>query len=78
MTEKEMYLEQLRALGIREDDAVLVHSSMKAIGTALSPEERLSVLQAAVGSEGTLLLPGLTYESVTPEHPVFDSRTSVP
>ena len=78
MTEKEMYLEQLRALGIREDDAGLVHSSMKAIGTALSPEEILSVLQAAVGSEGTLLLPGLTYESVTPEHPVFDSRTSVP
>lgn len=78
MTEKEMYLEQLRALGIREGDAVLVHSSMKAIGTALSPEEILAVLQAAVGGEGTLLLPALTYESVTPEHPVFDSRTSVP
>lgn len=78
MTEKGIYLGQLRALGIKSGDAVLVHSSMKAIGTALSPTEILDVLQEAVGTDGTLLLPALTYENVTEEHPVFDSHTSVP
>ncbi|MGN0478487.1 MAG: AAC(3) family N-acetyltransferase [Hominenteromicrobium sp.] len=78
MNETETYLSQLRTLGIRPGDAVLVHSSMKAIGTTCTPKEILAVLQAAVGDAGTLLLPALTYENVTPEHPVFDSRTSVP
>ncbi len=69
---------QLRRMGIEEGDTVLVHSSMKAIGTDRMPEEILDLLQRALGPSGTLLLPGLTYLNVTPAQPVFDSRTTVP
>ena len=38
----------------------------------------LPTLQKALGENGTLLLPALTYENVTPEHPVFDADKTVP
>ncbi len=71
-------IRQLRQMGIEEGDTVLVHSSMKAIGTKQTPEEVLALLQRALGPSGTLLLPGLTYLNVTPAQPVFDSRTTLP
>lgn len=75
---KETMLEQLRAIGVKPGDTLLVHSSMKQIGTSLAPQEILQILFEAVSPDGTLLLPAFTYESVTPEHPVFDSRKSEP
>ena len=69
---------QLRALGISPGDVLFVHSSMKAIGTPLPPEAVLETLYEAVCPGGTLLLPAFTYETVTPETPVFDSRESEP
>lgn len=78
MNEKQRLLDDLRALGVRPGDAVLVHSSMKALGTRLNPEQVLDGLQEALGPEGTLLLPALTYENVTPESPAFDSQTTQP
>lgn len=71
-------LEGLRALGLCSGDAVLVHSSMKALHTSLTPDQVIDCLQEAVGEEGTLLFPALTYENVTPGNPVFDSETSEP
>ena len=59
------------ALGIRPGDALLMHSSMKALGTDAAPEAFLDALQDYLGDRGTLLLPALTYESVTPEQPLF-------
>ncbi len=57
MTEREKLRQDLSVLGVKEGDAVLVHSSMKALGTKLSPEEVIDVLQEAVGESGTLLMP---------------------
>ncbi len=37
MTEQERLLRDLQALGVCPGDAVLVHSSMKALGTDLTP-----------------------------------------
>ncbi len=71
-------LEQLRALGVAPGDTLFVHSSMKAIGTSLPPQDVLEILFAAVSPGGTLLLPAFTYETVTPEHPEFDSIRSEP
>lgn len=68
----------LLELGVNKGDVLLVHSSMKALGTKLSPEEVLDVLEDALGEEGTLLLPALTYENVTAEQPVFDSAATEP
>ena len=78
MTERERLRQDLSVLGVKEGDAVLVHSSMKALGTKLSPEEVIDVLQEAVGESGTLLMPALTYENVCGEHKVFDSGTTPP
>lgn len=76
--EKNKLLEDLRKLGIGKGDSLLVHSSMKAIGTKLSPQDVISVLQEAVGEEGNLLLPALSYDYVTQNQPIFDSAVTEP
>lgn len=57
MNEKEKLRQDLLDLGVTAGDVLLVHSSMKALGTKLSPEEVIGELEAAVGENGTLLLP---------------------
>ena len=78
MTEREQLIRDLQMLGVKEGDAVLVHSSMKALGTRFTPEEVIAALQESVGESDTLLMPALTYENVTPENPVFDSELTQP
>ena len=70
--------EQLYKLGIEPGDVVLMHSSMKALSTDLTPEGFLHELIDAITDSGTLLLPALTYETVTLEHPFFDIKESEP
>lgn len=63
----------LRALGVRPRGYLLAHSSLSALGRVPGGAESvIRGLLAAVGDEGTLLLPALSYETVTPTHPVFD------
>lgn len=76
--EFEKLKQDLLELGVNTGDVLLVHSSMKALGTRLSPEEVLDALEDVLGKEGTLLLPALTYENVTAEQSVFDSVTTEP
>lgn len=78
MSEYTNLLEDLRALGVQAGDTVLVHSSMKALGTQLTPDQVIDCLQEAVGEEGTLLFPALTYENVNAGSPVFDSDSTEP
>lgn len=42
MNENERFRQDLRALGVTSGDVLLVHSSMKALGTRLSPALRRS------------------------------------
>lgn len=78
MSDYQQLIGCLTALGVKKGDALLVHSSMKALGTALAPERVIDALQEAVGPEGTLLMPALTYENVTQDHPVFDPDKTPP
>lgn len=78
MTESEKYRRQLTELGLCGGDVVMVHSSMKALETQRTPEEVIEDIQAVLGDEGTLLMPALTYDNVTPENPVFDSEMTEP
>jgi len=71
-----MFTEDFRSLGIRPGDTVLMHSSMKALGTDQTPAFFLEALSSYLGDRGTLLLPTFTYEEVTPEHPVFSVTES--
>jgi len=70
--------EQLYILGIEPGDVLLMHSSMKALGPGHTPEGFLRELMDTVTIEGTLLLPALTYENVTEEHPLFSVAESEP
>lgn len=66
------------ALGILPGDTVLMHSSMKALGTDETPESFLNSLCGYLGEKGTLLLPALTYSNVGEDQPLFDVKTTQP
>ena len=70
--------EQLLDLGISPGDVVLMHSSMKALHTDLTPGDFLLELMNVLTEEGTLLLPALTYETVTIDNPYFSASESEP
>ncbi len=59
------------ALGIEKGDVLLVHSSLRSLGGA-SAEEAVSGLLSALGEEGTLVFPTLSYMNCNPNKPVFD------
>ncbi len=61
-------------LGIREGDTVLMHSSMKALGTDETPECFLGQLIDFLGEKGTLLLPTLSYSNVGENQPLFSVK----
>ena len=67
------FCNQLRELGVDAGDVVLVHSSLSSFGTVPGGASTvLEGLHQTVGERGTLLLPALSYETVTPENPYFD------
>lgn len=69
--------EDLEALGLPQGSSVLVHSSLSALGYVEGgPETVIQGLLKALGPEGTLLMPALSYEHVTPKNPVFDVRST--
>jgi aminoglycoside 3-N-acetyltransferase len=75
---KEDFIAQLRALGISSGNVLLVHSSMKALKTKKTPIEFIHDLINAICTEGTLLIPALTYENVNAKQPHFSALKTVP
>jgi aminoglycoside 3-N-acetyltransferase len=67
--------EDLRRLGVSEGGVLLVHSSLSALGfVSGGPETVIRGLRQALGTEGTLMMPALSYERVTTKRPFFDVR----
>ncbi len=65
----------LCALGIEQGDVLLVHSSFKSLGTVPGGiETAIRGLLESVGSEGTLLLPALSY--MQEPHHLHDARNT--
>jgi aminoglycoside 3-N-acetyltransferase len=65
----------LKSLGVESGDALMMHASLRSIGKIEGGAETLiQGLMSALGSDGTLLMPALSYKTVTPEQPVFDVR----
>lgn len=53
--------QQLRALGVREGGVLLVHTSFRAVAPVEGgPAGLIAALRAALGSEGTLVMPTMT------------------
>lgn len=69
---KERIVSDLRALGVREGDALLVHTAFSKLGKGVSPDDVIDALIDAVGEKGTLILPALSWANVTKDDPVFD------
>lgn len=76
---QQMIVDDLRKLGLKEGDAVLVHSSLSRIGYVEGGAETvIDALIEAVGDTGTVLVPTLTGSSELSAQnpPVFDVRTT--
>jgi aminoglycoside 3-N-acetyltransferase len=67
--------DDLSQVGVRPGGILLVHSSLSSMGHVPDgPETVIRGLQNALGPEGTLLLPALSYEHVGPHARLFDVR----
>ena len=74
MVNKRMLLD-LQAMGVMPGSNLLVHSSYKALGGGVDgPGQVIETLRFALGGEGTLLFPTLSYASVPVENRVFDLK----
>jgi aminoglycoside 3-N-acetyltransferase len=63
----------LRAIGLRRGDVVVVHASYRSLGIE-HPETIIHALIHAIGDSGTLLFPALSYLQTPPT--VHDTRTT--
>ncbi len=73
MHTKEQLNQDLAALGVQPGDSILMHSSFKSLGGIEEGAKGFfEAFLALLGEEGTLVLPALSYESVTKESPYFD------
>lgn len=67
----------LLALGVKEGDNLLVHSSLRSLGKVEGGAETvIRGLLETLGPEGTLLFPALSYMAVNAANPVFDVRNT--
>jgi aminoglycoside 3-N-acetyltransferase len=67
------FQKDLQSLGIRPGGVLMVHSSMRALGVLPGGAESvISGLLDVLDTDGTLLMPALSYETVTPENPRFN------
>ena len=65
--------DELLASGLRRGGIVLVHSSLKSMGYVPGGcETVVRGLIDALGPQGTLLMPALSYATVHAQHPIFD------
>ena len=60
-----------KKLGINEGDTLLVHSSLRSLNGA-TPDEVIDGLRIALGKDGTLVFPTLSYLNCNPNNPNFD------
>lgn len=70
---KEKIKQDLSALGIQPGDVVLMHSSFKSLGQVEGGAQTFfEAFLELLGDEGTLVLPALSFNTVTKETPLFD------
>lgn len=68
---------QLRALGVRPGGVLVVHTSFRAVRPVEDgPRGLIAALQAALGPEGTLVMPSWTGDDATPFDPATTPASS--
>jgi len=74
---KERLKEDMLKLGIKNGDVILMHSSYKSLGKIDGGAKTFyDALLEVLGKDGTLIVPALSYETVTRDNPVFNLKTS--
>lgn len=66
------FVEDLQKLGVRSGGVLMVHPALRPFGYVPGgPATVIEGLLCTIGENGTLLMPALSWENVTPENPVF-------
>lgn len=76
MYTKKQLTAQLRKMKLSPDETLLVHSSFKAMGEVAGGAQTVLDALCEYLSEGLLLMPTHTWDSVGPDNPSFDARTT--
>lgn len=73
---KQQLKDQLESMGLKGDETILIHSSMKSIGEVDGGAD--SVLDAWMEyfKDGLLLLPTHTWKTVNADNPVYNPQTT--
>ena len=74
MHTKESLMNDLSRMGLTGSEAVMVHSSMKAIGAVEGRADTVLDALCDYFSDGLLMLPALTWDLAWQEKPVFDVK----
>ena len=77
MYSKKDLILQMQQMGLRADDTVLIHTSMRAVGAVEGGADSLLDAFCEYLCRGLFLVPTHTWMSVNAENPVYDVRTSV-
>ena len=75
MYTKKDLLCDIEKMGLRPDDTLLIHSSMKAIGQVEGGADTVLNAFSEYLADGLLVLPTHTWATVTPQHPDYDPET---
>lgn len=78
MLTKKDIKEQLKEMGIKQDDTVMIHTSLRAVGPVENGADGLIDAFKEYLKEGLLLVPTHTWNTVGKDNPVYDARSSVP
>ena len=78
MVTKEQLKADLRAMGITPADTVLIHTSLKSVGTVEGGANGFIDAFCEYLSDGLFLIPTHTWDSVNADNPVYDVATSIP
>jgi len=77
MYTKEQIKNDLYNLGIRSGDMILMHSSYKSLGKIEGGAKTFfEAFVELLGTDGTLVVPSLSFDTVTRENPVFDIKST--
>ncbi len=73
--QKQDFIQDLIRMGVKPDDVLVVHSSMKAIGAVEGGADTVLDAMMEYLEDGLLILPTHTWKQMGPEHRDFDPET---
>ena len=78
MVTKQDIIGFLEKSGIRHDDKVVVHASLRSVGPIENGADGLLDAMKSYLDKGLLIIPTHTWDEVVRDHPFYDVKTSVP